>query len=193
MQMLSAAITTATSLEEAATNLGAELGLTGPAPLAATKRALDEPLYARALLGLRKNPTLRDQFLSSPGTAKISAPTEASQATPSAMALAKKATASVLKWGMDGLKPAAPWVIARRLEACNSCEFQKPAPDTLVYRGAKVVVGKDAKICASCDCLTNTKAAISTERCPEKNVNNPRLSRWDEIWVTPKDHPEGPW
>lgn len=184
---LPAEIAEAPSLEVAAERLGAALGLDGAAPLAATEHALAEPLYARALLATRKLPALRDRFLASPGETKIR------DAEPSSAALARKAAGGILKWGMEGLKPAEPWVIERRLAACNACEFQAPAPDTLVYRGARVAVGKDAKICTLCHCLTNTKAAIPSERCPAPSPDDPGLSRWQEPWVPPEEHPEGPW
>jgi len=175
------------SVEEAAETLGKVLGLDGAAPADAARKALDDPLFARALWAARKFPDLRDRLLQQPAAMRVNA------AAPSSAATVKKAVGGLLKWGMEGLKPAPPWVIERRLAACNSCTFQAPAPETLVYRGAKVVVGKDARICTSCNCLTNTKAAISTERCPERDPENPELSRWGEPWVDPKDHPQGPW
>lgn len=182
-QTLPPEITEAATLEEAARRLGAALDLDGSAPLEATRRALDDPRYAQALIATRKLPAIRDRFLADPSSAP----------TPSGGALARKAAGSVLKWGMEGLKPAAPWVIERRLAACASCEYQAPAPDTLIYRGARVAVGKDAKICTICHCLTNTKAAISTEHCPAKDPADPTLSRWNEPWIPPEEHPEGPW
>ena len=185
-QILPMEIAAAPSIEEAAAGLGTILGLPGPAPLEATRRALDEPLYARTLLAMRKLPALRDRFLAAPDAVR-------NAAAPSSAALAAKAAGSLLKWGMEGARPAKPWVIERRLAACASCPFQAPAPDTLVYRGAKVAVGKDAKICTACHCLTNTKAAISTEHCPERDPEDPSLSRWGEPWVPPSDRPAGPW
>jgi hypothetical protein len=107
-------------------------------------------------------------------------------ATPSAAKLAAQAAGTVLKWGMEGLRQSDPWVIERRLAACAACEYRAPAPDTLVYRGAKVLAGKDSEICTICHCLLNTKAAISTEHCPEKDPDDPALSRWGEPWVTPR-------
>lgn len=176
-------------LSLAAERLGRELGLEGPAPAVATRRALADSDFARALRAVRKMPELRDQMLAAPETARIRS-VEAARSVPasvppppSSAKLAAKAAGAVLKWGMDGLKPAQPWVIERRLAACAACEFQVPAPDTLVYRGTKVVAGKDAKICVRCHCLTNTKAAISTENCPEKDPQNPSFSRWQEPWV----------
>lgn len=180
-------IVNAPSLAEAAERLGAHLGLDGPAPQDATRRALDDPGYAKALLGLRKLPDLRDRLLAQPAAHRLA------DDAPSSLGLAAKAAGSVLKWGMEGLRPAEPWVIERRLAACNSCEFQAPAPDRLVYRGVEVATGKDARICTACHCLTNTKAAISTELCPEMDPDNPGLSRWGEPWVPPEEHPKGPW
>lgn len=177
----------AESLEIAASKLGAALGLDAAAPEAATRKALDDALYARALWASRNVPTLRDHLLGQPEATRMNA------SAPSTGALVKQAVGSVLKWGMEGLKPAEPWVIERRLKSCNACPFQAPAPDTLIYRGAKVVVGKDSKICTSCHCLTNTKAAISTEHCPERDPGDPALSRWGEPWLPPEEHPKGPW
>lgn len=180
-------VTKADTVDEAAARLGSLLELPGPAPLPATRRALAEPLFARALLASRKLPALRDQLLTVAQAVRIT------DTSPAPHQLAAKAAKSVLKWGMDGLRPAEPWVIERRLAACAACAHQVPAPDTLVYRGAQVVVGKDAKICALCHCLTNTKAAISTERCPDRHPDDPSRSRWSEPWLPPEDHPQGPW
>jgi hypothetical protein len=175
------------SVEDAAARLGEHLGLDGAAPLAATRRALDDPLYARALWSSRKLPELRSQLVAA-------AVAEAERARPpSSGVLAAKAAGSVLKWGMEGLRHAEPWRIQRRLAACARCEFRAPAPNTLIYRGAKVVAGKDAKICTACHCLINTKAALATERCPERDPSDPSVSRWGEPWVPPEEHPEGPW
>ena len=182
-QTLPPEVTEAPTIEEAARHLGAALLLEGPAPIGATRRALGDPQFAKVLVATRKMPLVRDKLLSEPETAPV----------PSGGTLARKAAGSVLKWGMAGMKPAAPWVIERRLAACVACEHQTPAPNTLVYRGAKVAVGKDAMICTLCHCLTNTKAAISTEHCPGQDPDDPGLSRWGEPWVPPEDHPEGPW
>ena len=107
-------IRAAATPEEAARRLGAALGLGGPAPIPATERALADPLFARALWATRKLPAMRDRMLADPTTAKVgAAPSE----TPSAAKLAGKAAGAVLKWGMDGLRHAEPWVIERRLAA----------------------------------------------------------------------------
>lgn len=95
--------------------------------------------------------------------------------------------------GADGLKHAEPWVVERRLSACGRCKFQTDAPDTSIYRGAKVVVGKDAKICEQGDCPTNTMAALAIEHCPEKDLANPELSRWQEPWVDTDKLSKWPW
>jgi hypothetical protein len=190
----------APSPEVAAERLGVLLGLDAPAPLAATRLALEDRLFARALLATRMLPEVRDQLLATPGTAHIAghpdiggtqAPT--STHSPSSIQLTTKAASAVLKWGMDGLRHAKPWAIERRLRACNACDFQVEAPDTLVYRGAKVVVGKNAKICTQCHCLINTKAALATEHCPEQDPTDTTQSRWGEPWLAPEHHPTGPW
>ena len=183
-------IANAPSPEGAAKRLGEALGLNGPAPMEATRRALSEALYAKALWSSRKIPALRDQLLAAAGQMRISG---GADDTPTNAQLVAKSIKGALKWGMEGLKPAAPWVIQRRLDACLSCPHNVPAPDKLVYRGAKVAVGKDARICDACHCLINTKSAISTEHCPEKHPSQPELSRWEEPWVPPEKHPKGPW
>ena len=193
--IMPAEIAGAASPEEAAARLGAWLGLAGPAPTAATRRALDDPRFALALAGSRNLPEMRDALIA--GT--LAVPPEAPPPSPAlpparpALRAVAKAAGAVLKWGMDGLRPAAPWVIERRLAACAACPNQAPAPKTLVYRGIQVVAGKDARICTLCGCLTNTKAAISTELCPDRDPTAPSLSRWGEPWTPPEDHPAGPW
>lgn len=176
------------SLEEAANLLHRELGLERPPSKEVTKKAISNPSYARALVLSQNVPELLSQLLAQPSSISVKASEKVSTS-----AVVKNAASSLLKWGMKGLKPAQPWVIARRLEACNSCEYQSEAPDALVYRGAKVFVGKNAKVCVICNCLTNTKAAISTEHCPEKSTDNPNVSRWGEPWLPKEHHPKGPW
>lgn len=185
---------------EAAERLGRHLGLAGPAPMPATGRALADPLYARALMAARGMPALRDRILEGAAALRVSAapeaPAPASAApsdTPSAAALAAKAAGAVLKWGMEGLRHPEPWVLERRLAACAACEHQAPTPETLVYRGVRVVAGKEARICALCHCLINTKAAIATEHCPAQDPADPALSRWGEPWVDPATLPGWPW
>lgn len=172
-------IPAAGNIEESARLLGEVLGLSSSAPIPATRRAIDDPRYASALLATRKLPEIRDKLLY--------------QDSPSNSHIIRKASSGMLKWGMDGMKPAPPWVIERRLKACNSCVHQIPAPAKLIYRGVEVATGKDAKICEVCDCLTNTKAAIVTEHCPVKNPENHLFSMWGETWVPPEQHPTGPW
>ncbi|MEM6374714.1 MAG: hypothetical protein AAF672_01630 [Pseudomonadota bacterium] len=191
------------SITVAAAQLGQALGLPGPAPEAATRRALSDPEYARALKAVRMMPALRDQMLAAPDSARIrkpgaaiapepthAAPPRPAQAEPrphtsppSTAKLAAQAAGAALKWGMTGLKQAQPWVIERRLSACNACEFHAPAPDTLAYRSARKVAGDDVMICTSCHCITKAKAAMASEHCPERDPHNPHLSRWQEPWA----------
>lgn len=168
--------------EDAAKKLGECLGLDGAASPQLTERVLADSQFGKMLIGLRNIPEMRDRLIA-----------EQPRVKPKTVDVLKQATKGALKWGMKGLKPAEPWVIGRRLAACNACEHQVPAPDTLVYRGAKVLVGKDAKVCEICNCLTNTKAAISTERCPKRSEEDPGQSKWNEPWVDPQDHAQGPW
>ena len=195
-------IRNAASLEAAAARLGALLELGHPAPLPATRRALADAAFARALLTSRKLVAIRDQMLTAPDTVRIAPPARPGapplappppSAPPASAQVMAKAAGAVLKWGMAGLRHADPWVIERRLAACNACEFQADAPETLLYRGAKVVVGKDAKICTRCHCLTNTKAALASEHCPERDPANPELSRWGAPWVDPETLSGWPW
>lgn len=177
----------APDLQTAASQLGTVLGLGKAAPEEVTKRVLDDPSFGQMLIGLRNLPEMRDRVLAK------AMQDSAAEAHPRPIKVVKQAAKSVLRWGMEGMKPAEPWVITQRIATCNACEYQVPAPETLIYRGAKVVAGKDAKICSVCNCLTNTKAAISTERCPVKSDENPEESKWGEPWVDVADHPKGPW
>ena len=169
------------------------LALADPAPPAVAERAMADPLFARALFTSRKIPSALQWLLTAPADARVAeAPSDGKpggkeDATPSSLELAAKAAGSLLKWGMAGLEHAKPWEIERRLAACDACEFRDDAPDKLVYRGAAVAVGKDAKICTSCHCLINTKAALATERCPERDSDSPELSRWGEPWEEPAE------
>ena len=177
-------IRSADSLELAAEKLGHFLGLPDAAPLEATRRALDEPRYALALMASRKMPEVRNRLL------ETGLPAGGGT---SGAAVVGKAARGILKWGADGLRMAEPWVIQKRLAACEACELNVPAPDTLVYRGARVAVGPGARICDSCKCLIKTKVALSTEHCPERDRDDAEMSRWGEPFVAPEEHPAGPW
>lgn len=182
--------------DAAAVALGAFLGLEGAAPVDAARRAQKDPYFAQGLYAARKMPAVIRQMLVAPDTVRFP---QARAATPAAEeplapppppgtgSVLAKAGAAVLKWGMSGLKHAQPWQIETRIAACNACPHQAPAPDTLIYRGAKVVAGKDARICTLCHCLTNTKAALATETCPDRDPAAPALSRWQEPYVDPQD------
>ncbi|MBG6212020.1 hypothetical protein IWQ49_006725 [Labrenzia sp. EL_126] len=185
----------AKTLSEAAERLGAYLELSGPAPEVATQRALKDLLYARALVTTRKIPEVRDQVLHSAESMRLrEQTTDAVDSTKhNQQGVTTQAARALLKWGMAGLEHAKPWQIEKRLAACKNCSFLTSAPDDLIYRGAKVFAGKDAKICSSCRCLVNTKAALATEHCPERDPQNPGLSRWGEPYVPPEEHPKGPW
>lgn len=180
------------SIEDAAARLGDALGLDGPAPLPATRRALSDAQFAKAIFALRNMAPQRDQMLAAPHSARITGQNRAG-ASPSSARVLAKAAGAVLKWGMEGLQHAPPWVIERRLAACNACEHQAPAPDTLIYRGARVAVGPDAKICTLCHCLTNSKAALASEHCPARDTADPAQSRWGEPWIDPSAHPTWLW
>jgi hypothetical protein len=177
----------------ACARLGALIELPGPAAPEVTNRAIKDPNFAKALLASRKVPALRAHLLARPENANFHPDQPEPHRTPSIAKLAGKAAAATLKWGMEGLKHAKPWVIERRLAACNACEFAAAAPETLMYNGAKVVVGKDARICMACDCLINTKAAMASESCPKQDPANPELSRWGETWKEPPKGRQWPW
>ncbi len=177
----------------ACARLGTLIGLPGPAKPEVTNRALKDPDFAKALIASRKIPALRALLLSQPGNANFHPDHPEPDRTPSTMELTGKAIAATLKWGMEGLKHAKPWVIEKRLTACKVCEFAADAPDTLIYNGAKVVVGKQARICTLCSCLINTKAAMASESCPKQDATNPELSRWGEAWREPPKERQWPW
>ncbi|HUS53565.1 MAG TPA: hypothetical protein VMY41_06120 [Thermohalobaculum sp.] len=187
----------------ACARLGDLIGLPGPTMPEVTNRAIKDPEFAKALLASSKVPALRAHLLAHPENARFHpdqpepGPLESGHLepgrTPSIAKLAGKAAAATLKWGMEGLKHAKPWEIEKRLAACDACEFAADAPDTLVYNGAKVIVGKDAQICTACACLLNTKAAMASESCPKQDPANATLSRWGETWKEPPKERQWPW
>ncbi|MDS9469149.1 hypothetical protein RGQ15_16425 [Paracoccus sp. MBLB3053] len=182
MGILPDEITNSTSIERAAERLRELLHFEGSLPLAAVKKAIENERYATALMAMRKNPELLERLLAS-----------AEPRNEPSVGPATNAAKSILKWGMKGLEVAKPWIISKRLAACKTCPFEEPAPDGLSYRGAKLVVGQAARVCSVCGCLTNTKAAMAHEKCPEKDPANPDTSRWGEPWVAPDSKPRWPW
>jgi len=176
-------VTTAPDLAAAAEELGRFLGLGEPANAAATARALADPKFARALAGTSKLPDLVQRLLHDPrNEAFLTVHADQSDGVSQTLVLAGRAAGALASWTKDGLKRAGPDVIARRLDACGSCAFRAPAPDTMAFRAVRKVMGPDIEICSICSCVIRAKAAIPGETCPTQDPEDPGLSLWGEPW-----------
>lgn len=86
---------------------------------------------------------------------------------------------SQAKWLASRQQTVDDAVLARRLAACSSCPKRQPAPDHLLYRFGRRVVGADSDdICSECGCFVLSKAKRHVENCPVELRDG--ISRWEE-------------
>ncbi|MEM9007718.1 MAG: hypothetical protein AAGE59_29915 [Cyanobacteria bacterium P01_F01_bin.86] len=177
----------AETLEEARNRLGEILELAGPAPAAVTLRVLIDSVFAEKLITVRKFPDWRDRLLADPSNAAFEPTGELldeseknTSSITSVVALVKKSSASLLRWGAAGFRKAEPAVIERRKAACLSCDQLVASPNSFPYQIAKAFAGNDRRICAACGCVVAKKILMSTETCPLTAPGDPNHSRWGE-------------
>ncbi|WP_271519483.1 hypothetical protein [Bradyrhizobium sp. CCBAU 53380] len=155
--------------------LGETLHLDGPASAALTRRALDDSKFAFYLLMTKDSPSLQIKLLGN--MAVSAAPTTP---LPDSAALAAKAGKALLNWGLGGFRKVDEDRFARRLAACQACEFLADPPQRLVYQGINLLMSGDTKICSACGCMAAKKAALNTEACPRQDPANASMTRWGE-------------
>jgi hypothetical protein len=164
----------APTFDELTTHFGALLGLDEAAPEDALRAAVDDPVYARHLMGSRGAPAAVRHLLRNPPR-RAAAPAE----PPSTAALTVRAAAALGRWAAAGFKTVDEPTLRRRREACLGCEHLADPPEKVLYqiaaRGAD-----DPRVCALCGCVAANKARLPGESCPAPHPSVPGLTRWGE-------------
>ncbi len=182
----------AETLGEARDKLGKVLELSDPAATTVTLRVLADPAFAEKLVSVRKFPAWRDQLLSDPKNAAFELPDpplseseESARPVLSTVALIKKSSKALLRWGASGFKTADTEVVEKRKAACLNCDQLVESPNSVPYQITRTFAGTDRRICAACGCVVSKKVLMATENCPLADIADPSLTRWGEVRIDP--------
>ncbi|EDX85025.1 hypothetical protein S7335_2724 [Synechococcus sp. PCC 7335] len=177
----------AETIGEARDRLGKVLEIDGPAATSVTLRVLADSSFAEKLVAVRKFPQWRDQILADPTNAAFEPMDQPGEdqgnARPvaSTVALVKKSSVALLRWGAAGFKKTDPVTAKKRRAACLNCDQLVDSPNSFPYQVAQqVFAGSDQRICAACGCVAAKKVLMATEACPLKDPEDPTLTRWGE-------------
>src|SRR3954471_10697951 len=110
---------------------------------AAFRAAVDDPVYARHLLGSRGASEVVKALLEAPPPA---APEH------SGVALVARASKAMARWAAAGFATVDAAALERRLAACSACVHLR--------------VGSERGVCGLCGCPVARKAKLATESCP---------------------------
>ncbi|MEO1207496.1 MAG: hypothetical protein AAFV45_14310 [Pseudomonadota bacterium] len=184
----------AETLKEAREKLGAVLFLSGPAPQSVTARVLADAKFAETLAAVRMFPDWRQKLLADPMNKAFEIPQDSTDhgstngsdgddqlTVPSTIALVRKSSKALLRWGASGFKTAEPWVIEARTAACEACPNLVAAPDRVAYQMAKTLSSADNRVCKACGCIMAKKVMMPDEICPAVSDTNPKRSRWGDL------------
>ncbi|MEM8501879.1 MAG: hypothetical protein AAF716_01850 [Cyanobacteria bacterium P01_D01_bin.1] len=177
----------AETIGEARDRLGDLLELGEPATTAVTLRVLAESAFAEKLIAVRKFPEWRDRLLTDPTNSAyepMDQPSDENEgnARPvtSTVALVKKSSVALLRWGASGFQKTAPVIAEQRKAACMGCDQLTDPPNSMPYQITKAFAGSDRRICAACGCVVAKKIQMATESCPLADPADPNLTRWGE-------------
>lgn len=176
----------AETVGEARDRLSKVLGLHERTTLAVTLRVLADSAFAEKLISVRNFPNWRDSLLTDPTNAAFE-PMDQPQEdegdvlpVTSTVALIKKSSAALLRWGASGFQKTEPEIAEKRKAACLSCDQLTTPPNRLPYKIAQSLSRGDQRICTACGCVVAKKILMATERCPLANPQKPHLSRWGD-------------
>ncbi len=174
------------SLDELRARLADAIGWREPVPAAALLRAVAEPSYAAALITSRNVPGFLEPLLTDPRNARYAPQPETKGAELSNVQLLTRAAGAMLRWGKAGFTVADDDVIARREDACLSCEHLSD-PDKLLQQLLPSAPVSDAvgrrtgnKVCGLCGCSVAKKIRLPTEACPGAHPTASGMTRWLE-------------
>ncbi|KIP17081.1 hypothetical protein KY49_6883 [Burkholderia sp. MSHR3999] len=188
-------------IDQARARLAELINLPEPAPLAVTRRALADQKFAMYLMLTKDSPELQKQLFDDPrnrgyeGDGNDPGSKSGANAAGEARRIAGQhstgelltnVSTAFVKWSGTGFKQVDDETRARRWAACQACEYLADPPESILYQGLKLLVGKDTKVCSACGCAANKKVGIPTERCPVEREEGSGVSMWGEPWVGPK-------
>lgn len=166
------------ALEDLTAHFGTLLGIGEPVPEAALRAAVDNPVYARHLLGSRGAPDVVRLLLRNP-PAPAAPPGAPAREGHSAGALAVRAAAALGRWAAAGFRKVDEATLQRRLGACAGCEHLSAPPEGRLYQIA-ALGADDPRVCGLCGCVAASKARLPGESCPAAHATLPGLTRWAE-------------
>lgn len=173
----------APTLDDLTAHFGSLLGIGEPVPEDALRAAVDDPVYARHLMGSRGAPEVVRLLLRNPPPAESLAAAPASAAPAhdgrSAGALAVRAAAALGRWAAAGFRTVDEAALRRRLDACARCEHLSAPPEGRLYRIA-ALGADDPRVCGLCGCVAANKARLPGEACPAPHATLSGLTRWAE-------------
>ncbi|VWC97591.1 hypothetical protein BLA39750_02325 [Burkholderia lata] len=174
-----------TPLPEMCIRLGEVLGMDKPVPMPVLLRAIEDPGFAADLITSRGQPGFLTALFDDRRT-RAYAPSEPSAGTQSAVALAGKAAAAMLRWGKAGFSTVDAQTLERRESACLGCPNLRD-PESGVQKMVLVGAVTDqvgrrlgGKVCGLCGCVVHKKIRLPTEACPDTHPVKSGLTRWDE-------------
>jgi hypothetical protein len=168
------------TIEEGCAELGAFLGLDGPASRDVLHGAMQDATYAGNLIISRSAPAFLKVLLDNPPRRlNVSGDDAAEQ---SATELLAKAAKSLWAWSRSGLQKVSDETYRGRLAACAACPHRKQPPQRAIYGIAAKLAGggADRHVCGLCGCLIATKARMASEACPDLDPLRPGFTRWGE-------------
>jgi hypothetical protein len=158
-------------VEELRRRFGELLGTSNGVSPEAFRAAVENPVYARYLMGSRGAPETVQMLLDSPPPRPA--------AEPSVGTLARRASKAFARWAAAGFSVVDDVTLQRRLAACGACEHLAESSQRPVERIAGLGL-TDRSTCALCGCPVRRKAKLPTERCPAPHPTLSGLSRWSE-------------
>jgi hypothetical protein len=171
------------SLDDLRTRLAKAIGWPDPVPVAAFRRAVDDPAFAAALITSRNTPGFLAPLLNDPGNAAFAPKVEDEVSN---ARLAAQAVTALVRWGKAGFTVVDDATLARREAACIACpnlgEPTAALQKLLPARPIRDAVGQrtGSKICTSCGCQVAKKIRLPTESCPSVHPSRPDMTRWLE-------------
>ncbi len=161
--------------------LGDVLGLDGPAPEAALRRACEDPAFAGDLLTCRGAPGFLQALLDAPATRAY----ERERPAPGNRELVGRAAAAFVRWGRAGFSTVDEEALARREAACLACpHLREPASavQRLVPAREEDRLGARTgrRVCELCGCNVAKKMRLPSESCPGPHPTRAGVTRWGE-------------
>jgi hypothetical protein len=164
------------------------VGLPGPLPAPALRRAMVEDTYCFVLLAFRGNQPRLRELVEHPGNRPYELPGDCAPgavtvgtatANRSTAGLAVEAGKALSRWAAAGFRTVDPETYERRTAACAACPELTEPPVTWVYKVA-MAKADDDRVCGACGCVAFRKARLVSERCPRRDPADPGLTRWGE-------------